>query len=176
MNESTSLSKVYEISYLLVPSLPEERVVEQTAALYTAFQKYSATVIAEEAPSLISLAYEMDKSSGGGSHQRFDKGYFGWVKFTCSPSVVEDVRKSFEQNPYILRALAISTVKEKTYLGKRIKSETKSDNKAEEKQVKAVGDEAIVESEPAAIVAAVSMTPAEIAAVDKQLDEIVKGA
>jgi hypothetical protein len=61
MNESTSESKkdskVYEISYILVPSLPAEKVGEQTAALTAILAEHSAVVIDEEAPSLISLAY-----------------------------------------------------------------------------------------------------------------------
>jgi ribosomal protein S6 len=168
MNESTSEStkdsKVYEISYILVPSLPQEKIGEQTAALTAILVQHSAVVIDEESPSLISLAYEMDKGSGGGVHQRFDQGYFGWVKFYCSPSVIEEIRKAFDQNPHILRTLAVSTIREKTYLGKRAKSENKTENKIEEKTVKAISD------------SVAPMSPAEIAAVDKSIDEIVKGA
>jgi len=175
MKETTSESKVYEISYLLVPSLPEEKVGEQTAAFSAILAKNSASVIDEEAPVLISLAYEMDKSTGGGSHQRFDKGYFGWIKFSCSPSIIEDIRKAFELNPSTLRALSVATLKEKTYLGKRAKSEAKPENKGEEKQAKPVSDDAGVVSGSAASAAA-PMTPTDIAAVDKSIDEIVKGA
>jgi len=115
----------------------------------------------------------MEKSSGGGAHQRFDRGYFGWIKFSCSPSAIEEIRKSFEQNQYVLRTLAISTIKESTYLGKRAKFESKPENKIEEKQANPAENMAKhgSESKPAA-----SLTNAEIAAVDKELDEIVKGA
>jgi ribosomal protein S6 len=172
MNESTSESKkdskVYEISYILVPSLPQEKIGEQTAAFTAILAQHSAVVIDEESPSFIPLAYEMDKSSGGGAHQRFDQGYFGWVKFYCSPSVIEEVRKAFDQNPHILRTLAVSTVREKTYLGKRAKSENKTENKpenkTEENTAKAISD------------SAAPMSPAEIVAVDKSIDEMVKGA
>ena len=179
MNESTSESKtdskVYEISYLLVPSIPTEKVVGEVSAIAAILEKYSAVIIAEEAPSLTSLAYEMDKSSGGGTHKRFTEGYFGWIKFYCSPSVTEEIRKSFDQNPNILRTLLISTLREKTYLGKR----AKSDIKAEEKPIKAPGDEdAAPMSESTAVsteVPAASLSTAEIAEVDKKLDEMVKG-
>lgn len=181
MNESTSESKkdskVYEVGYLLVPSLPAEKVSEQTAALYAILTKHSATVIAEEGPSLTSLSYEMDKSSSGGSHQRFDQGYFGWVKFFCSPSSIEEIRKDFDRNPNVLRTLAIATVKEKTYLGKRAKSETKPENKTEEKPaIEGTESQAGTGSEQNGSVVSAPMTPAEMAAVDKKLDEMVKGA
>jgi ribosomal protein S6 len=180
MNESTSESKkdskVYEISYILVPSLPQEKIGEQTTAFTAILAQHSAVVIDEEAPSLISLAYEMDKSSGGGAHQRFDRGYFGWVKFYCSPSVIEEIRKSFDQNQHILRSLAVSTVREKTYLGKRAKAENKTENRTEEKTAKEISDKVNHESESTAVSAAPPMSPAEIAAVDQKLDEMVKGA
>jgi len=171
MNESKSESKVYEIGYLLVPSIPAEKVGEQASAFYSILEKNSAVILADESPSLISLAYEMDKSTGGGSHQRFDEGYFGWVKFSCSPSVVEEIRKAIDQNPNILRTLAISTVSEKTYLGKRAKSE----NRAEDRSAIAAPDAANAPHEAASAVKA-PLSAAEITAVDKQLDEIVKGA
>ena len=175
MKESSE-SKVYEISYLLVPSLPEEKVGEQAAAFSALLAKHSASVIDEEAPSLISLAYEMDKSQGGGSHQRFDKGYFGWIKFSCLSSSIEEIRKAFEQNPNALRVLAVATLKEKTYLGKRAKSEAKPDSKGEEKQASTAPADAAGAASESAAPAALSMTPTEIAAVDKSIDEMVKGA
>jgi len=174
MKESSE-SKVYEISYLLVPSLPEEKVSEQAAAFSAILAKNSASVIDEEAPSLMSLAYEMDKSTGGGSHQRFDKGYFGWIKFSCPTSAIEDVRKSFEQSPNSLRVLAVATLKGKTYLGKRVRSEVKAETRGDEKQAAAGARPDAVAVEPG-IAATLPMTPAEIAAVDKSIDEIVKGA
>jgi ribosomal protein S6 len=164
MNESTSDSKVYEIGYLLVPSLPAEKVGEQVSAFAVILEKHSAVVIGEESPTLIPLAYEMEKR---------DHGYFGWIKFYCSPSVIEDIRKSFDQNPNTLRTLAIATVKEKTYLGKR----AKSDNKAEEKPIQTVSpDETKPSSEGAVAVPTAPMTAAEIVAVDKSIDDMVKGA
>jgi ribosomal protein S6 len=168
MNESTSESKVYEISYLLVPSIPSEKVGAEVATFNAILEKNSAAILADESPSLTVLAYEMDKSTGGGSHQRFNEGYFGWVKFSCSPSVIEDIRKAFDQNPNILRTLAISTVKEKTYLGKR----AKSDARPEERAAITAPDAPLPHD--AAVKAPLSA--AEMTAVDKQLDEIVKGA
>jgi len=162
MTESTHTSKVYEISYLLVPSLPQEKVGAEAAALSALLAQHSATVIDEEAPSSISLAYEMDKSSGG-AHQRFDQGYFGWIKFSCPSSSIEDIRKGFEQSPNVLRSLAVSTLKEKTYLGKRAKPEARR-------------EEAANPSPAPAIAPGAPLTASEIAAVDQKLDEIVKGA
>lgn len=170
MNEPND-SKVYEISYILVPSLPAEKVGTEVSTLAAILGHHSAAVIAEEAPMLISLAYEMDKSSGGGTHQRFTEGYFGWMKFSLPSSAIEEVRKAFEANPSVLRSLALSTVREKTYLGKRAKSESK----AEDKPARMTEGTAAPAVEAPAVIPA-PLSPAEIANVDKSIDEMVKGA
>lgn len=175
MNESTkrsdSESKVYEIGYVLVPSLPAGKVKETVASFRDLLAKHSAAILDQEEPVLIPLAYEMDKSSGGGAHQRFTEGYFGWIKFECPSSSIEEVRKAFEVDPSMLRTMAISTVREKTYLGKRAKSEARMGDMP----VKA-GVEAPAAPETPAAAAPIPLSPADIAQVDKSIDEMVKGA
>jgi ribosomal protein S6 len=169
MKESND-SKVYEISYVLVSSLPAEKVAAEASSLAAILSKNAAEVISDEAPSLIPLAYEMDKSSGGGVHQRFTEGYFGWIKFSAVPEAIEGIKKAFDQNPHMLRTLAVSTIRENTYLGKRAKPE----GRMEERPIRtAVADAAPVASEAAP---APVMTADDIAKVDKSIDEMVKGA
>src|ERR1700757_3184795 len=91
MKESQIESKVYEVSYLLVPSVPQEKVVDEAAQLEAILAKGQATILSKEAPSLISLAYEMSKSTGSGTHDRYTEGYFGWIKFECPATAVEAI-------------------------------------------------------------------------------------
>jgi ribosomal protein S6 len=166
MNES----KVYEIGYLLIPSIPQEKIADEVSRLSGILAAQSAETVSDEAPALIPLAYEMRKSSGSGTHKRYTEGYFGWMKFSAAPSAAEAVRKAFEDAPNMLRVLMISTVREKTYLGKRAKPEARASARAEEGQAARPAEAA--PSAPAAP----AMTQADIAAVDKKLDEMVKGA
>ena len=158
-------SQVYEIGYLLVSSVPEEKVVSETASLKEALSKKGAEFIGEEAPELRTLAYTMVKKVGT-VNRRFDQGYFGWFKFELSVKEIEGIKKAFEENPNMLRVLVMTTVRENTYLGK--KSPTASVIKAEE----AVSPEAA----PEAAKDAVPATPATIEEMDKSIDAMVKEA
>ncbi|MDQ5893212.1 MAG: small subunit ribosomal protein [Patescibacteria group bacterium] len=158
-------SDVYEIGYLLVSSIPEEKVASETAALKEALSKKGAEFIGEEAPELRTLAYTMTKKIGT-SNQRFDQGYFGWFKFEMPVKEIEGIKKSFEANPHMLRMLVITTVRENTYLGK--KSPTASVIKAEEMISSEVAAEPTKEAAPVA--------PASIEEMDKSIDAMVKEA
>jgi len=168
MKESND-SKVYEISYLLVPSLPAEKVGAEVSALMGVLAANSAEVIDQEAPSLTPLSYEMRKSLTGGKSQRFTDAYFGWIKFTCVPASIEAVKKAFDVNPNMLRNLVISTIREKTYLGKRTKAEGRMEDRTPRV---AVAQPVAVPGEAVAAV----MSDAQIAQVDKSIDDMVKGA
>ncbi len=110
--------QVYEIGYLLVSSIPEEKVADEAASLKAILTKKGALFIGEEAPELRTLAYTMVKKIGPTNH-RFDKGYFGWFKFELGASEIEGIKKTFEGNVNMLRMLVINTIKENTYLGKK---------------------------------------------------------
>jgi ribosomal protein S6 len=110
--------KIYEIGYLLVSSVPEEKVEGEALALREILSKKGAEFIGEEAPELRTLAYAMRKKIGS-SYHNFEKGYFGWFKFELQAGDIEAVKKAFEENPNVLRVLVITTVKENTYLGKK---------------------------------------------------------
>lgn len=162
-------TQVYEIGYLLVSSIPEEKVTEEVSVLREALSKKGAEFIAEEAPELRTLAYTMVKKIGPSNH-RFDQGYFGWFKFELAKKEIEGIKKEFESNNHVLRILIINTIKEATYLGK--KAAVATIIKTEEVPTAEVQPESIVET-PTIIPPA---TPATIEEMDKSIDEMVKGA
>lgn len=162
--------QIYEIGYLLVSSIPEEKVTSEVANLKEILSKKGAEFIAEEAPELRTLAYMMTKKIGA-THHRFDQGYFGWFKFELSTRETESVKKSFEENPHMLRMLFITTVKEGTYLGK--KSPSASLAKVEETAVEQTINPVDATTDVAPEVPAV---PVSVEEIDKSIDEMVKEA
>jgi ribosomal protein S6 len=157
-------SQVYEIGYLLVSSIPEEKVATEVASLKETLSKKGAEFIGEEAPELITLAYTMIKKVGT-LNQRFDQGYFGWLKFELPVKEIEGIKKTFEEKPHMLRMLVMTTVRENTYLGK--KSPTAAVIKPEE---------ATLEVAPEVSKDAVVASPATIEEMDKSIDAMVKEA
>lgn len=160
-------SQVYEIGYLLVSSIPEEKVASEVAVLKEILSKKGAQFIAEEAPELRTLAYSMTKKIGAVNH-KFDKAYFGWFKFELSTKETESVKKAFDENASMLRMLFITTVKEATYLGKKSPSASLSRLEEAPAEQNPVAAEVPVE---AAVVA-----PVSVEEIDKSIDEMVKEA
>lgn len=157
--------KVYEIGYTLVSSIPAEKVTDVVASMKDVLSKKGAEIIAEEAPELITLAYTMIKKIGT-SNQRFDEGYFGWVKFELGAGDIEEVKKTLDLNEHMLRYLLITTVRENTYLGK----------KAPAAPTLAIAPEIAPEAVEAAPADAEKAAPASTEEMDKSIDEMVKGA
>ncbi|HEY4505726.1 MAG TPA: 30S ribosomal protein S6 [Candidatus Paceibacterota bacterium] len=106
---------VYEVSYLLLPSLAEEQVPSTTIKIKDSIVVLGGTVISDENPVLIDLAYPMTKVVQTIRHKA-KTGYFGWIKFEMPSEGVEVVKKNFDENGEVLRYLIIKTVRENTLL------------------------------------------------------------
>ena len=110
-------SKVYEIGYIIVPSVPEEKIQGHVDAFKALLAKHKAEIFADENPTLRPLAYRMQKKIGATNH-KFDQGYFGWVKFELDKGSIDTIKLALDADEAILRHLLITTVAEDTYLGK----------------------------------------------------------
>jgi ribosomal protein S6 len=160
-NIKDDVMKVYEIGYLLLSSIPREKVADVAASQKNVLSKKGASIIGEEAPELIPLSYTMVKKIGTANH-RFDQAFFGWVKFELATKDIEDVKKSFDLDKNVLRYLLITTVKENTYLGK--------------KAPVAPGLIAEAEGIPAEAAAPEAAPEEKVEEIDKSIDEMVKEA
>lgn len=105
--------KVYEVGYLLLPTIPEEHLATEVQNIKAVIEKQEGSFITEDFPKLRPLAYTMRKAVSGG-YQKYDKAYFGWVKFEIDPSVVPAINKELEKNANLLRFMTINTVRENT--------------------------------------------------------------
>lgn len=158
-NKQDRLS-VYELSYLIASSIPEEKVGDEYAKLNKIIADSGAVMIAEEQPKLEDLAYTIKKKTVAGSYDKFDKAYFGWVKFEVNPSKIDLIKKSSELIDSFIRVLVITTIKENTYLGKRASA-------TNELEVE------VVEKAPEVQETETTASPEEI---DKSIDAMVKEA
>ena len=169
MSEATHADNlsVYEIGYLIASNVPEEKIPAEAEAVAKIISSAGSTVIASEEPHRIKLAYEMRKKNVGGSYEKYNEAYFGWIKFEVGSDTIESIKKSIEIHPSVLRMLLTATVRENTYLGKRapaIAAEIAFKKGSAEK----VGDEVVSEKKEVA--------PASIEEMDKSIDEMVKEA
>lgn len=111
-------ARVYEVGYLLVPTISEEVLPAEYGNIKELVASFGGQMISDEMPKLITLAYPMIKVVAN-VRSKFDTAYFGWVKFEMDPSQVLLLKKKLDIDPKIIRFLIIKTVKENTIAAKR---------------------------------------------------------
>ena len=111
-------SRVYELGYLLVPTLSEEDVPVAFGNLKELVSSLGGIAISDEMPKMLALAYPMVKVITN-VRNKFKNAYFGWVKFTMDSDKVLELKKRLDLDPNFIRFLILKTVKENTINAKR---------------------------------------------------------
>ena len=109
---------VYEVGYIMLPSIAEENLGGEVTTFKDMFTENGAVFISDEYPKLIELAYEMSRSINN-KKQKFSYGYFGWVKFECTTDQATTIKNILDKNEKLVRFLMIKTVRENTMSVKR---------------------------------------------------------
>ncbi len=137
-------TSVYEVGYLMVPSIAEENLGGEVTTFKDSLSSNGAVFISDEYPKLIELAYEMTRSVNN-KKQKFSYGYFGWVKFECSTSDALVIKDSLDKNEKIIRYLLLKTVRENTMSVKRSynKQDSRRKSSPRSEEVEKVSEETI---------------------------------
>ncbi|MES3032168.1 MAG: 30S ribosomal protein S6 [Patescibacteria group bacterium] len=116
--------KVYELGYLLVPTIKEEDLAVSYGNLKELVASFGGEIVSDEMPKMLNLAYTMQKVVSN-VRSKFNTAYFGWTKFTMDSQKVLELKKSLDLNPTFVRFLILKTVKENTIAAKRfVRGET----------------------------------------------------
>jgi ribosomal protein S6 len=119
---------VYEVGYLMLPTIAEENLGEEVTVFKDMFIEKGAVFISDEYPKLMELAYEMTRSINN-KKQKFSYGYFGWVKFECTTEAAKIIKDILDKNEKLVRYLMIKTVRENTMSVKRAYGKQDGSNK-----------------------------------------------
>ncbi len=103
-NENTT---VYEIGYLLAPTIPENEAVEIETSLHQHITDTDGVVLASQSPEMRELSYEIEVRDEGEKRQ-FSRGQFGWVQFQLKPEQVNEVESVFTKSDDVIRHLLIT--------------------------------------------------------------------
>jgi len=152
-NESKARVGVYEIGYLMVPSIAEESLGAEVTAFKDSLSEKNVTFISDEYPRMMELAYEMSRSIEN-KKQKFSYGYFGWVKFEATTEAAVEIKDMMDKNEKVIRYLMIKTVRENTMSAKRA---YKTDGPRRKPVTKTDAEQAPIDEE----------------AVDKEIDSLV---
>ena len=111
-------AKIYELGYLLVPSMQADDVPARYGDLKELIESSGGEVISGDMPKMINLAYCMSKVISNTRH-KFNSAYFGWVKFTMEAPEVVKLKERLDLDPNFIRFMILKTVKENTIATKR---------------------------------------------------------
>ena len=135
---------VYEVGYLVTPSVPEEKVSDETDALRAMIERNGGAVISEEAPQLMDLAYTMYQSLEA-SKLPFKQGYFGSIKFDMPVASAPVLEKEIAASKNILRFVLVKTLRGNTIFTPKVapKEEGADGSSPESKEGQADMDKSI---------------------------------
>jgi ribosomal protein S6 len=112
---------VYEVGFILVPEITEEKLPEVFGNVKDAVLSKGAIAIGEEFPKLMTLAYTMEKTINN-KIERFKDGYFGWIKFEAEGAMIAEIDAMLRLRTDVIRHLITTTVRENTIASKRAPS------------------------------------------------------
>ncbi len=122
MSEKTT--RLYELGYILVPTMPEVEVPAKVESLKSVIKKAEGETTTEGNPEYIDLAYTIEKTFGS-KKSKYSQGYFGFIKFNAEPSALESLKKSLDADADLVRYILIKTEEANNVIFKKPKVEAK---------------------------------------------------
>lgn len=101
----------YECAFHILPTGTDEEVSAVFAKLKELVEQAGGTVVHEETPRLLDLAYEIEKSIDG-SKRSFNAAYFGWVRFVALPEAAVAADEAVRTAPEVLRHLLVKLTRQ----------------------------------------------------------------
>lgn len=105
--------RIYEIGYHISPAVKEDGIEKVVASIRGIVEKQGGNFIAEGAPSLTKLSYEISGQEGG-KRIEYDRAYFGWLKFEAPSTAARILEEALKNDKSILRHIVFQTVREET--------------------------------------------------------------
>jgi ribosomal protein S6 len=112
-HENEVVTRIYEAGYHIVPTVKEDDVEKVVSGIRSEIEKLGGSFIAEGAPTLMKLSFDMDKREGE-KHVGYDRGYFGWIKFEAGTHAAKALTDALQANTQILRSIVFKTLREDT--------------------------------------------------------------
>lgn len=98
----------YDLGFHLVGTLSPEEVATATSELRTRIEQYGGSILGEEEPRHIRLAYHMSRSAWG-KREDFDSAYFGVFVFEAGKDMVGAIEEAVKTFPQVFRYLLLKT-------------------------------------------------------------------
>lgn len=150
-------TQIYELGYHLLPIVAEEDVYREVSQIHSLILDNRGSVIAEATPLMRPLSYDIPKKVET-KNLKFNKAYFGWIKFETDGSQILNLKNKIEALPNILRFIIIKTVRENTLHTLKAPMFKRENNKENKSEVS---------------LETVEKTPTSEAEIDKSIDALI---
>lgn len=100
----------YEFAFHVLPTVAEGEVAPVYTGLKALITKAEGSILDEEAPERVDLAYEVAKSIEG-KNRKFRSAYFGWVRFKLDAEKLAKLTEAIDAETTLLRYLIIKLTK-----------------------------------------------------------------
>jgi len=110
-NEDDTITREYECGYLLVPSIPNEKISEETQQIKKTLTDHGAVIANEQDPKRFELAYTMTISREG-KREKYTEASFGWITFEATTDQVNSMKEEISRNESVLRFMIIKANKD----------------------------------------------------------------
>ena len=144
---------IYEVGYLILPSIPEDKLAGVAESIKEIVAKEGGMEIDGEAPFKQPLAYSMSKTIGS-SRYVVSEAYLGWIKFDLPAGKagvehpIEVVKKGIEKMEEILRFLIVKASRQTDFTFAKARADLKEmEEKVEEEKGEAETSGHVVEQE-----------------------------
>lgn len=141
LKDDSSL-KIYEVGYLLFPTIAEENLSKECGAIKEALGT-GAFVASELEPKMKELAYPMTKVISGKKNV-FENAYFGSIYFQTEPGNIESIEKNLDKNENIIRYLVVRRNKEILMAPKKIYSPRVKPTHSPDMETKKIPPETVI--------------------------------
>jgi ribosomal protein S6 len=109
MEKDGENQKIYELGYILLPTIPEDKLNDEVSNI-TKIIETKGSVVSSEMPKSRKLEYSMSKVVVN-KKTSFESGYFGFVIFNTDSEGILDIKASLENDENILRFILLNRSK-----------------------------------------------------------------
>ncbi len=124
---------VYEVGYLILPSIPEDRLDDVVGSIRAVISKEGGVEIDAEAPFKQELSYPMSKTIGASRYVLSD-AYIGWIKFEVEPANTLAIESGLRKIDEILRFLLVKAPRETIFTFAKARAMAEDKEKEVEEQ------------------------------------------
>lgn len=142
--------QIYEVGYLVLPSIPEEGLNAVVDKMKAVVEKAGGKTLDGEAPFKQELTYTMSKTVGASKYVA-NEAYLGWMKFELEPVSAPEVKVEFDKIDEILRFLIIKAPRESAFTFAKAREALLEKAREEKALAEAPEEEVAVEVAPAVV-------------------------